>query len=84
MKYIPDSSVPKTIRRWMDKHPGVIADIDRDGGFTTKSGNAWDVLLSPGWSAQDCEHVIIEETVRDVIDKLSTVRECECRECRGD
>lgn len=82
MKHIPDSAVPKTIRKWIDAHPGVIADVDRDSGFTTKSGKAWDILLSPGWSAEDCAHIIIEETVRDVMDKLATVDRCGCEECK--
>ena len=63
----------KAIARWAAKHPGKIEDADYSGGYCTVSGAAYDILLSPGWSAYgDCVHTIIEETTIDTISQLNS------------
>jgi hypothetical protein len=80
--------VPKTLRRFIDTHcAGTVYDVDFGGGFTTESGNAYDVGIVAGWKvdvAGDWMHTIMEPTVRDVIAILKTLTEChDCDECRA-
>lgn len=73
-------NVPASLRRWCDKHPGRVVDIDRDDGYTTTSGMAYDILLAPGWIC-DGTHIIIAETVREALNRLSEIQPCDCTDC---
>jgi hypothetical protein len=82
------AGVQKTLRAWIEKHArGKVYDVDYDGGFSTDSGNAYDVGIVAGYKvnvAGDWLHTVIEPTVRDTIAVLRTLTEChDCDECRA-
>ena len=70
--------IPAAIMRHSDK----IQAIDYGSGFCTESGNAWDILLVPGWSAYgDCVHVVIEQTASEAAAILADAQPCNCEDC---
>jgi uncharacterized protein (DUF4415 family) len=79
------SNVPKTLKTWIEKHAAdAVYDVDFGGGFSTESGNAYDVGIRNGWRVNvsgDWMHTIIEPTIKDVIDILKTLERCSCKDC---
>lgn len=78
-----EGAIPKSLRAVLDKKfVRQVMAISHGGGYSTTSGNAYDVLLRPGWSVEGCEHLIIEPSIADVLDKLRTVGPCDCAQCQ--
>lgn len=76
------ANIPKTMRALLERHADKVKAVDFGGGFCTDSGNAYDVVLRPGWVVKDDgTHGIIEPTISDVRDKLSMVIRCACKGC---
>jgi len=74
----------KQLKRWIEDHPGIVADIEYGSGFTTPSGRAYDVLLEKGFCVTDYgddSHYIIEANAARVIDLLKNAKRCNCEEC---
>lgn len=83
-----EGNVPKSLRTFCDKLGGEkVIEVSRDGGFTTRTGMAYDILLAPGYSADyfgDRMHTLICETVTEAIDCLRTIQPCHADdECRA-
>lgn len=81
MRY-EEGRIPKTLRRWLDRNSEKVAAVSHGGGYCTDSGDAYDVLMEPGWRVQDGMHTIIEATVSDTLAKLRTAEPCDCADCR--
>ena len=78
-----EGPVPKTLRRWIEKHAAdKVYEVSAGGGFCfeNRGGFGYDIGIRPGWCVDkdgDLMHTCIEATVADVIDVLKTLEKCE-------
>jgi hypothetical protein len=78
------SDPPKTLRTWCDAHAHQVEEFDSGDGYATESGFAYDILLRRGWRmGDDCVHILIEPTVKDMLRQLRSIAECDCSDCVG-
>ena len=81
--------LPKVLKRAVDKFADRISDntrgelaVDKDSGFCTSTGLAWDILLAPGWRTNDGGHrTIIEPNSAVAAELIRTAEPCDCDDC---
>lgn len=81
--------LPQTLLHAVDRFPDRICKnprgqlaVDKDSGFATPSGYAWDILLAPGWTTTDGGHrVIIEPNAAEAAYLISNAVPCDCEDC---
>jgi hypothetical protein len=72
-----EGGVPKTLRRWCDKHSKIVQAI---GPLSGQPG--FDALLRPGWRKHDdLVHSIMESTASATLNGLRFAVKCDCSEC---
>jgi len=72
----------KVLLKWCKKNEEKVYEIHHGRGYSTESGDAYDILLNRGWCwEEDGCHTIIEETASDTLKALRDVKECKCHDC---
>lgn len=83
-KIHPDT--PKTLRRWLERNPGKVADAYQGVEYSSDTGFGYDWLLAPGYcvAGEPGLHTIIVYTVKDMLEALNNIEPCHCSErCGG-
>jgi len=52
-----------------------------DGGFSTESGKAYELILKPGFCDAHGSHTIFGDTVALVRERMAGIKACACKEC---
>lgn len=80
--------LPVRLKKIIDRYPERIATnsrgdlcVDKDSGFATASGMAWDILLAAGWRHSDAHRVIIEGNANDAASLIANAERCDCDDC---
>ena len=82
-------TLPRVLANAVKKHghklsknrDGLLA-VDRDSGFATPSGMAWDCLLAAGWRTNDGGHrAIIEGNAATAAYLIRNAERCYCDHC---
>ena len=76
--------LPLILKRWVDRNPEKVREVDHGDGYNTPSGQAYDVLLERGWCAYGDAglHTIIEATATETLAQLREVAACRCENCK--
>lgn len=81
------AALAQAVDRYYDRlsnHLGLLA-VDKDSGFATETGVAWDILLAAGWRTNDGGHrVIIESNAKDAAYLIRTAEPCDCDDCKAE